>query len=263
MKAMMVIEANRNDLFSILAPIFSHNKIKPKAAEVGVLRGKNAKDILAKLEPSHLFLIDSWSVESSHKFQNLNSHRDWVSDLDKFEFYYGGALDRQETYDAIYAEALREFDGNANVTIIRKTSLGGFRHLLEQGETEFDFIYVDASHDYESALDDLMCYSQLLKKDFGIFQLNDCCHSVAGVQQNLGVLEAANKFCKIKNFVPVVAVNRDFTDVILAPKRSPLVTAIKHLIEQNNIISVEVPDELFANMTVKSGARPSISFTSG
>lgn len=260
---MKVIEANRTDLYTILDAIFSNLDIKPKAAEVGVLKGKNARDILSKLEPSHLFLIDSWSVEPILKGQKMNHHRDWVLDPSEFEFYYGGPLDVQETHDAIFEEACAKFKGEPNVTIVRESSLKGFRYLIEKQETEFDFIYVDAAHDYEAALDDLMFYSQLLKKDFGVLQLNDCCHSSAGVAQNLGVLEAANKFCKLKEFVPVVAVNRDFTDVILAPKKSPLIGAINGLIEQNNIVSVEVPNELFANMTVKLGARPSISFMSG
>lgn len=258
---MKIIDQDRSAFFEILTKIYQANGIAPKIAEVGVLKGKNAINMYNSLNPKQMFLIDSWSAKKVVESSAAVQHRSWSAKyLSDYEWYYGGPLDEQKTYDDIYKEAQSRFSGKDNVEFVRADSLDGFEFLKRNHHTDFDFIYIDANHHYEYILDDLMFYKELLKEDVGCFQLNDCCHSKQGVLQNLGVLEAANKFCKINDFIPVIAVNRDFTDVILAPRNSSIASAINQTVEGNDLSYVEVPNELFPNLSVKVGARPSISF---
>ena len=73
-------------------------------------------------------------------------------------------------------------------------------------------------------------------------------------------MEAANKFCKMADFVPILAVNRDFTDVLLAPAKSPMINNVNIMVEHNDIMCVDVPTSLFANLSVKVGKRANLSF---
>lgn len=258
---MKVIEANRNVIYSILAHIYGELGVKSVLAEVGVLSGNNALALYQALKPEKMFLIDAWSADICFTdYRQINQHRDWVDDPSKYTSYFGGPIDEQATFDTLFEEAKSKFSGNENVKFIRENSLEGYAHLKEGGQKDIHLIYVDANHHYEKVLDDLMYYQELLHPELGCFQLNDCCHSEAGARQNLGVLEAANKFCKLKDFVPVLAVNRNFTDVLLAPRNSPMVKNINIVVESSDVVFVEVPNELFANLTVKVGKRPNISF---
>ena len=109
-------------------------------------------------------------------------------------------------------------------------------------------------------LDDLMNYQTLLHEQLGCFQLNGCCHSKAGVNQNFGALEAAQQFCKLTDFEPVLVVNRDFTDVFLAPKNSPMLKNINVMLDFNNVSYVEIPNAFFPNLSVNVGKRANLSF---
>ena len=198
---MKIIEANREIIFLILSSIYKHKNFNPLVAEIGVLKGNNAVNLYNTFLPQKMFLVDSWSVDDSiNDYRNVNNHRDWVDDPKKYEFYYGGSADDQSTFDNIFEEAKAKFSDKKNVEIIRANSLDGYKILKNKNFDNFDYIYVDASHQYEKVLDDLIFYKDLLKKETGCFQLNVCCHSDLCVKQNLGVLEAANKFCKIANF---------------------------------------------------------------
>ena len=260
---MKIIDQDREALYKILSTIYRNNGIEPKIAEVGVLKGKNAENMYNFLKPKKMFLIDSWSAEKGIETAAAVAHRSWSANyLGDYDWYYGGPIDEQKTFDALYEEAQSKFLGKDNVEFIRADSLAGFEVLKTNQQMDLDFIYIDANHHYEHVLDDLMCYKQLLKEDIGCFQLNDCCHSEQGVLQNLGVLEAANKFCKINDFIPVIAVNSDFTDVILAPRKSSIASAINETLEGSKIAYVEVPNELFSNLSIKIGAESrGISFT--
>lgn len=258
---MKVIEANRDAIYSILNAIFEQLNRQITIAEVGVLKGNNALAMYQALSPRKMLLIDAWSVDESIKeFRANNNHRCWVDDPSKYDFYVGGPVDEQTTFDNLYAETKSKFKNIQNVELIRADSTKAYQSIKEKYSKKIEFIYLDASHQYEKVLDDLLNYKDLLDEDLGCFQLNDCCHSKAGVRQNLGVLEAANKFCKMADFVPILAVNRDFTDVLLAPAKSPMINNVNIMVEHNDIMCVDVPTSLFANLSVKVGKRANLSF---
>ena len=258
---MKVLIANRILIYQVLGELFKSMSIKPRLMELGVLDGTNAKTMADILMPQEFFLVDSWSTEAFSDYIKNNSHRSWVDDLNQYADYFGGPLSEQATFDRLYQKVVDKFSGQNNVKIIRSGSQKAVPVLRDElrGKPKFDLIYVDASHQYETVLDDLIDYQEFLTPD-GFFQLNDCCHSAEGMKQNLGVLEAAVKFCKVANFIPVLLTNTDWTDVLLVKRNSKTIDVIDLIIRNNEISFVEVPDQLLGALQIKQGKRRNISF---
>lgn len=91
--------------------------------------------------------------------------------------------------------------------------------------------------------------------------LNDCCHSVMGTKQNLGVLEALGSFMKRTDFIPVAVTNTDWSDVILVRRNSRLVQLFDVALTNSDVLYVEIPHQLITAARVVYGAqRHNISF---
>jgi hypothetical protein len=256
-----VLFGNRDLIYKIIHATFASVNKRPFVAELGVLDGKNAKKLYEILSPSQLFLIDSWSAIIIDEYVRNNSHRAWVEGVEKSATYYGGALTEQSTFDNLYKKVFETFGKYENVEIIRADTVSA-APILKDKLTEargLDLVYVDASHQYEAVFDDLWNYQALLGPD-GLLQLNDCCHSVEGMKQNLGVLEAAVKFCKAAEFMPVLVTNTDFTDVLLVRKTSPILNIIEQVVLSNDISYVEIPHQLLGALHVKYGKKQNLSF---
>jgi hypothetical protein len=258
---MKVLIGLRSLIYQIVTAAFQSVNIKPKAAELGVLDGKNAEVIYKTMAPEKMYLIDSWSKEIFVDYNTNNAHRDWVDNNEKYAFYFGGALSNQATFDNLHKKTVDRFYGRGDVEIIRAGTRDALP-LLKQSlgrDGKLDLIYVDASHQYETVLDDLMEYERLLSTH-GFMQLNDCCHSADGMRQNLGVLEAAVKFCKATDFIPVLVTNTDWTDVLLVKKDSPMIKVVDQIVMINDISFVELPYQLFGALQVRYGKQKNLSF---
>jgi hypothetical protein len=258
---MKVLFSGRDAVYAILRACFDALGLRPRVAELGVLDGTNAARMQELLAPAALYLVDAWSTEAFADYRRANAHRDWVDDLDRYAEYFGGPLTEQSTFDRLHEAVVARFAGEPAVRIIRAPTAAGrdaLRQELAAGAM-LDLVYVDASHQYETVLDDLLMYAELLAPD-GALQLNDCCHSEAGVRQNLGVLEAAVKFCKMSDFVPVLLTNSDWSDLVLVRRASRLRRVIDEVVAGSDIGYVEIPAQLLGAATVRSGRRANLSF---
>lgn len=257
---MKVINGDRCSIYEILGGFYRSEGFHPAIAEIGVLKGENAKVLAEYISFEHLTLIDSWSSGSVTVHDSSNRHRPWVvSDLDAYSEYYGGSLYKQETFDKLFSKVQEHFGGAENVSIMRSDSLKAATTLAELG-CSFDLIYLDANHSFESVFDDLMKYSDLLSSD-GLFQLNDCCFSHDGLSQNLGVLEASVRFCKHMQFIPLLVSNSDWTDVVFARKGSAIVHRLDAYISNSDVRYVDVPRQLLGSLrVVGKGQTKNISF---
>jgi hypothetical protein len=258
---MKVVNSDRNFFYDILNIAFNAFQINPIIAELGVLNGNNALQMKGKLKPKALVLIDAWDSKAFDDYKNNNIHRPWVEDLDTYHEYFGGPVSSQSTLDKLFGLCTAKFKNDTTVTILKANTTEAF-NILQSSPTlpnKFNLIYVDASHQFESVFDDLMLYQTLLATN-GCFQLNDCCHSAAGVKQNLGVLEAVVKFTKMSDFIPVAITNTDWTDIILVRKNSPIIAEIDNAISSSFINYVEVPRQLLGQLQVKTGTTTNISF---
>lgn len=257
-----VVDQDREFLYDLVSEVFKNMNISPIIFELGVLRGENARNMYDKISPKEMFLIDAWSKQDLKSFEELNKGRDWVEGIDEqlFVDYFGGSLKDQSTFDNLLNEAKQRFLGINNVHFIRSSTSEAPKKLANSLRENVHLIYVDANHQYETVLDDLIDYLPFLHPHYGLFQLNDCCHSDSGIKQNLGVLEASFKFCRMFDFIPLVVVNRDFTDVILAKRGSLICELIDNTFNNSNIAYVELPSQLYPVASIKNGIRGNLSF---
>ncbi|KKO47040.1 hypothetical protein WG68_03685 [Arsukibacterium ikkense] len=258
---MKVCNANREFFLHVLSAVFEAHGKKPLIAELGVLRGENALNMYNILSPEHMVLIDSWSTDITKTYSPFHTLPPWINPIETYSYYFGGSLSEQSTFDKIYAECLGKFSDFSNVTIIREDTIKAIAKIRPAtGIEKFDIIYVDASHQYEYVLRDLMYYKDLLAPH-GFMILNDCCHSDAGTKQNLGVLEALTSFMKRTDYIPIALTNTDWSDVILVRKDSPLIQTVDIAISNSDVAYVELPYQLISSAKVIYGKqRANISF---
>ena len=261
---MKVCFTQRNSLLQIAKFYFSQIKINPIACEVGVLKGDNAEKILEYLVPKKLFLIDQWKTNDNVSDRYIY-HQKFLSGqldqnhIDKVNNYYGGDITDQTTYDNLHNFVNARFSKRNEVQIIRKSSIEGFNELQKIKNLSLDYCYIDASHEYQHVLDDLLFYSDILSSH-GLLQINDCCHSDSGIKQNFGVLEAAINFCKVKKFSPLLITNTDWSDVIFCSDKNKYRLLIGKIVEHSNIEYVEIPNSLIGAAKV-IGKRKNLSFS--
>lgn len=262
---MKVVNLTRNDLYIILGLAYKALNTHPKLMEIGVLRGLNAVNmhnlISQNIAPSLLVLIDSWSAEITKGWNVFEDSPPWISPPEVKNTYYGGSVFEQATYDKLYDECVQNVKGLSNVKILRHSSIAALEHIKPQtGVDKFDLCYIDATHQYEHVLRDLMYYQEFVGEN-GCLMLNDCCHSPAGMQLNFGVLEAVSNFLKRAAFRPVALTSTDFSDLIMVRNGSKLGELLDAIFVNNAINFVEVPDQLLPAAKVIQGARKvNISF---
>jgi len=109
-------------------------------------------------------------------------------------------------------------------------------------------------------LRDLLEWSELCAPD-GVLMLNDCCHSPAGVRQNLGVLEAVGAFVKRSPFIPVLLTHTDWSDLVLCRSAGVMELLLDQVVRSIDLRYVEVPHQLLpAARVVQSAHGINISF---
>jgi hypothetical protein len=102
------------------------------------------------------------------------------------------------------------------VKIVRANSIEGIQQLPD---AHLDVIYIDANHQYEYVLRDLMEARKKLKAG-GIMQMNDFYEGPGGAEQNLGVMGAVNTFVKRYDFHYVAMSYGAYCDVVLTENPS-------------------------------------------
>ena len=144
-----------------------------RCAEVGVSGGSNALDIVQICRPRRLYLIDCWEQFSD---------KPCVQRQDR----------NNEKLDAIYENVKSKFSVYRNVNIVRKYSLDGMSIFADKS---MDWIYLDASHQYEDILQDMRMAQHKIKSG-GVL----CGHDYVKEGKNKGVYKAVNEFLKDNNF---------------------------------------------------------------
>ena len=68
-----------------------------------------------------------------------------------------------------------------------------------------------------------------------------------------GVVEASHKFCRMHDFIPLVVINRDYTDVLLARRGSAICELVETMFNQSSVGYIELPFGLYPSAAVKDG----------
>ena len=127
--------------------------------ELGVFKGATARIIQESLTPERLVLIDRWHFDFKEDWPVLLPFPDEPPHFKKLrevaEHFFGA--DGEHLHEA-QRLVLEHFGPIDNVYIIK-----GFTHeVVKQFDDEtFDMIYIDATHQYEYVLRDLMEWAEL------------------------------------------------------------------------------------------------------
>lgn len=142
--------------------------------ELGVWKGDTSRIFLDRLgSKGFLHMVDSWSVEP---YKGSKEHGDYDNYLSRYESIVGSKKpeDFQKYYDNVYEAVMQEFcmkEATGNCFVRRMSSDEFFsesfsdRNLLGPigiYQSPPDWIYIDASHDYEQVLKDLENSKKLL-----------------------------------------------------------------------------------------------------
>jgi hypothetical protein len=134
------------------------------------------------------------------------------------------------------------------VKIIRAESLEGIRQLSDQ---YFDIMYIDANHQYDYVLRDMMEARKKLKRG-GVLIMNDFYEGPGGVEQNLGIMAAVNTFVKRYGYNYIGMSHGSFADVALTDDpTSPLVRAFLTNLKNSDLVFIGVSDPFVQNIRYK------------
>tara|TARA_R110000772_G_scaffold89733_2_gene185727 strand:+ start:251 stop:871 length:621 start_codon:yes stop_codon:yes gene_type:complete len=147
--------------------------------EIGVRVGNNFKDLIKnpKFKEGILYGVDCWT-----------------EDPEKPEINDIGLT--QQQLDIDYLTLVGKYSANPNVKIIRNFS---HEASLSFPNEHFDFIYIDAAHDYDSVIEDLNAWWPKLKLG-GLFSGHDYFPDTRIWRgKECGVYKAVNEFAILKN----------------------------------------------------------------
>jgi hypothetical protein len=118
-------------------------------AEIGVWKGDFSAQILGKVQPASLHLIDPWKVEPDEIYSQA---------------IYGSRSNNQEQMDALYQTVTERFkrEVRSGVVTIHRASSSEACALFD--EDYFDWIYIDGNHLYEFVKQDITMYYPKLKR---------------------------------------------------------------------------------------------------
>lgn len=169
--------------------ILQHMPKKAKVAELGVLGGDWARHILEETNPSELVLIDTYN---SNDYPHMKRF----------------IKDNHEQY------IKAKFELNNDRIVIKKGL--SWVVLSEYADHYFDWLYIDAAHDYDSVKKDLVQALLKLKPD-GFVVMNDYIMYDHHTHEAYGVVQACNEFMKENNFeIQYLALHPEmFCDIVM------------------------------------------------
>ncbi|MBF8249508.1 MAG: hypothetical protein HW400_109 [Candidatus Levybacteria bacterium] len=156
-------------------------------AEVGVERGRFAKNMVRYNPQLKLFAVDAWKT-----------YRD----------YDGLPLVNQEVLSSYYLKAKQTLKPY-NVQIIKDFSMDAVKKFANKS---LDFVYIDANHRYEYCLEDIGEWSKKVKKGglvAGHSYFNGIHSDLGGMQTNYGVRRAVDRWVKENNIKYLFVLAKD------------------------------------------------------
>jgi hypothetical protein len=214
--------------------------------EFGVFKGENAAYLSENCRPKELMLVDAWQAITHQDFPHLS-----VEDFEKIRkyshHYYGGDVCQQDTHDRIYDLCMSRVNSMTISTSIFRMKVKDFYQQCADLNIEklFDIAYIDASHQYEDVLWELLHIQKLLKPN-ALIILNDVYWGKQAFEQNMGVLQAVNASIQITNYRPLLLTDSLFSDLVLtntAIEQGSLAMTFLQNIENATNPMIEVPDE--------------------
>jgi len=216
-------------------------------AEVGVYKGDFSQIVIDRCSPAKYYLIDNWRFDVSEhnpfddtteNFSNFRGRVHWE--------HYGD--DPNAHQEQNYQNVKARFASNPAVEIIRARSTEGIDRLPDGS---LDVIYIDANHQYEYVLRDMLHARKKLKSG-GLMVMDDFYEGPGGYEQNEGVMGAVNTFVKRNDYVYLAASCGSYSNVALTDDpNSPLVRGFLENLKDSEFQFVGISDVLVPNLRYK------------
>jgi hypothetical protein len=165
-------------------------------AEIGVYQGGFANAIRRHAAPAKFHLIDPWAIDEG----------------DPYDVYMRG---NREKMHRAYDQILRLFGDDAATgrAEIHRT----YSTLAAPGFPDgyFDWIYLDAMHDYDNVLADLRAYADKVKPE-GFILGHDFSNTKMGRTKQFGVVRAVREFVATSDFDLILMTNEAAPSYLLA-----------------------------------------------
>ena len=143
-------------------------------AEIGVFKGDNALDIWNINQPSKLHLIDAWRKMPNPDFP--------VSTTDMYFDYMRQT--QNKLMDGIDEGRVLLYQGDS-------------KDIVPFMNIQFDWVYIDSNHLYESVMADLEMVEDKIKSGGFICGHDYTEETELAVKKNYGVVEAVRDFCDV------------------------------------------------------------------
>lgn len=143
-----------------------------RGAEVGTLNGDFAYELLVIPTLQELYVIDAW------KHFEYGPYTQDVANVGQ------AAQDERER------QVRARFKGNARIHIMKELSTDAANRFQDD---ELDFVYIDAAHDKDSVLCDLLAWSTKTRRIF----LHDFTQRPEAVAMGFGVIYATDVFLRV------------------------------------------------------------------
>jgi hypothetical protein len=222
-------------------------------AEVGVYRGDFSRTVLNLCDPAEYHLIDSWRYNYTDHVPFSSALTENYSEFVGKGHWNAFGEDPNATQEANYQHVLNLFAKDDRVKVIRGDS---FETLAGLDDKYFDVIYIDANHQYEFALRDMMEARHKLKPG-GIIMLNDCYEGPGGAEQNFGVLAAATTFAKRYDYYYLAMSHGSCADAAITDDpTSELVTTFLQNLMSSNLTFIGINDAIVPNIRYKLFKKP-------
>ncbi len=261
---MKVVDCGRARLYDIVGEVFAAAGRRPAMIELGVHKGDNALRLMEALRPRHSVLVDAWSAEALATYSHFDKLPPWILPLTAFERYFGGSLSDQATFDRTYETACQRFDGRSDVEIIRADTISGFAQVRDRhGDGAFDFIYVDANHQYECAARPALLPAPAVgrRRD----DAERLLPQPEGHEPEPRRAGGRRKLHEAGGFHAVALTSTDMSDLIIAREGSAVAKALDAAIDASDIGFVEVMPQMLpaAHIRVSPAGKTRVSFAKG
>lgn len=163
-------------------------------AEIGVCKGHFSVQILNDALVRKLYCVDAWEGQTP-----------------------GEPEMTKEMHEANLAETMHHLRGHipgGRVEIIRGRSTEVARSWSRE---PLDWAYIDAAHDYDNVMADLLAWSKVLAPG-GVLMGHDYTNNAMARQYDFGVIQAVEDFCEREGWELTHLTSEDFASYLLQPK---------------------------------------------